>query len=415
MSDTARNWKSLQFNYDDLIDTPDHSCMYCLTDRQVKMILAQTEYIGWKSRYQSPNGNTIDTDIIDRWRAELEDALMGTGCFEELNTQQYYTQQRQNKLINAERASIYDGTPTSINPNAPTTNFNGDNSTARNDGLCSASKDYVRSRVLETLNLYRLQLAGASVAAGIAGWFGGVFGLIGGGIAVLIAALQLADVELAAADNTQLDNVTCELYNTLKGTAISPANFNTKIQALNVGTGTHATIVNILKSTSARMENYLLFVDLLGEWYLRAQAGAQDCPCNTEWCYEWDFTVSNGLWTAGGVDATYVAGQGWKSGVNQGLIQIKRTMSLSQIKSVRVIMSVAAAAGGPGLRAPMPNMNSTTGATDHTFTLSYSGVELNVAFDSNFSGGTNPVYNGYIRKVVVRGTGANPFGADNCT
>lgn len=413
--ESRKDWKTLQFNYDDLIDTPEHSCMYCLTDRQVKMILAQTEYIGWTTRYFSNNQNVIDQDKIDAWRAELEDALMGNGCFEELNTQQYFTQQRQNKLINQQRAEQYTGTPGSINSNAPGDNFNGDNSQARNDALCSASKDYVRSRVLETLNLYRLQLTGASIAAGIAGWFGGVFGLIGGGIAVLIAAMQLAEVELAAADNAQLDAVTCELYNTLKGTAINPANFNTKIQALNNGTGTHSTIVRIVKSTSSRMENYLLFVDLLGEWYTRALAGAQDCPCNTEWCKEWDFTVSNGLWTAGGVDATYVAGQGWKTGVNQGLIQIKRTMSLSQVKSVRVILSSAAAAGGSGLRAPMPNMNSATGSIDYTFNLNYSGVELNVAFDSNFSGGSNPVYNGYIRKVVVRGNGVNPFGADDCT
>lgn len=380
------------------------------------------EWWNWEKSYQP--GDTRASQAASYWRQLILDHLcirygqhVITNC-DDLQDQQFYQlRQQSNKVINAQRKAAYNGTPGSINVNAPSDFFDGSGSTAREQALCSAVNDYVRSRILETLNLYRYNLALAGFAAGLAGWLGGVFGLIGGGIAVIIAALQLQPIEEAAADEDAINEVVCLLFDDLKGVAITPANFTARINALAAGTGTFATIVTILKATSAAAENYYLFVDLLGEWYINALAGASDCPCDIGWCYEFDFTLSDGGWVqAAAGNAQYVSGQGWKTSTAVGIIFIKKAMTPgTAITSIRVVASATAAAGGVGIRSPMPFQNAPAGDSDFIFTVSYVGSEITAAFDSNFGGGNNPAYTGAITKVVVKGTGTNPFGSDNCT
>lgn len=144
--------------------------------------------------------------------------------------------------------------------------------------------------------------------------------------------------------------------------------------------------------------------------------GCDTCPCETVWCFRWDFTASNGGWTADpSVGASYASGQGWKTGASQGVLYIKKTIPMTaNITSVRVKASTGAAAGGVGTRAPLPFNNSGAGSTDATFLMNVDVSELGIGFDSNFSSGTNPVYSGAITEVIISGTGDNPFGVDNC-
>lgn len=151
----------------------------------------------------------------------------------------------------------------------------------------------------------------------------------------------------------------------------------------------------------------------LGDSILTSDCSGCDCG---EWCYEFDFTLSDQGWEASTtVDANYSTGNGWGVGADQGVIFIKKTFSpTAAITSIRVIASGIAAAGGVGIRSPMPFQNAPTGDSDHIFTVTYSGTEITAAFDSNFAGGINPPYTGYITKVVVTGLGDNPFGTSNC-
>jgi len=70
--------KAITLNYDVVEDLPGDKCFYCLSDKQVMMLTAMIEYIGWRTRWYSPEGRTIVQDVIDSWKADLGTVLMTT-------------------------------------------------------------------------------------------------------------------------------------------------------------------------------------------------------------------------------------------------------------------------------------------------------------------------------------------------
>lgn len=404
------------------------------------------EWWNWEKSYQE--GDTRASQAAAYWRVLILDHLcirygehVITNCDDGTNKILYQLQQQNNELINARRSDAYDGTPTSININAPTDNFNGDNSTNRNLALCSATRDYVNSRVLETLNLYRYNLGLASVAAGIAGWFGGIFGVIGGGVAVIIAALQLIPIEEAAADEQALIDVGCMLYDDLKGVAITPANFTATINALPADTGNRATIITILKATAAAIENYYLFVDLLGDWYLNVQAGAVDCPCDDAWCYIFDFgtsgleswakapTIGAGVLSVGvGIVAEDVVDTISNPDVAGRAVYMQRDFSSTVVTKITATFDVTYGSYDFGGTAEALFVNGSA-AVARTRAQSASGVNRTIQwtgsqimnsvrfFCRSSRDQTAPYsYSGAVtlKSVRMEGTGVNPFGSDNC-
>lgn len=404
------------------------------------------EWWNWEKSYQP--GDTRASQAAAYWRTLILDHLcirygvhVITNCDDEIKRQLYQIEQQNNEAINARRAAAYTGTPTSINPNAPTTNFNGDNSAQRNDALCSATKDYVYSRVMATLNLYRYNLGLASVAAGIAGWLGGVFGLIGGGVAVLIAALQLIPIEEAAADEDALNDVVCMLYDDLKGVAISPANFTATINALPVDTGNRATIITILKSAAASVENYYLFVDLLGDWYVNRLAGAVDCPCTDSWCYNFDFatagledwskvaTIGAGVLSVGnGISYEDVIDTISNPDVAGRAVYMQRDFTATTITKITATFDVTYGTydfGGTaealfinGSAAVSRTRAQSANGTNRTIQWTGAQVASSIRFFCRSSRDQTAPYaysgNVLLKSVRVEGTGVNPFGSDNC-
>ena len=78
-----RTWGKInQANYDRAILASDASeeCCYCLTNGQVRALLAQTEYLAWATRWYSPTNAEIDTDQIQALSDDLIRRLfMGCG------------------------------------------------------------------------------------------------------------------------------------------------------------------------------------------------------------------------------------------------------------------------------------------------------------------------------------------------
>lgn len=73
-----QTFKALLFDYDDLLAQDDDECCYSLSARDIQLILAQSDAIGWKTRYK-PTSTEIDQSLIDRWKAGLVYKLM-SGC-----------------------------------------------------------------------------------------------------------------------------------------------------------------------------------------------------------------------------------------------------------------------------------------------------------------------------------------------
>jgi len=80
--------KAILFDYDFLNFAdygPDDTCLYCLTNRQVQIILALLPYVGWQTRWFSTTETTIDTDLIEGIQGDLAARLMSDVCTEILD------------------------------------------------------------------------------------------------------------------------------------------------------------------------------------------------------------------------------------------------------------------------------------------------------------------------------------------
>lgn len=434
-----QTYKALLLDYDWIFSLDTSECSVCLTQRQAQAILGMVDYIGWHTRWQSTG--EIDRLLIEELADDLARRIM-SGCGNEYSQAGWDAHLQQNNIINQLRQSNYTGTTTSINPNAPTTNFNGDNSPERNTALCMAVRAYVEVKLLETLNLYRVQLSLAALAAGIAGWLGGPLGALGGGIAVIITGLALAQIESAAADREAIDDVICDLYESMKGTSITEANFQSKINALANGTGNRDTIVQILKNGRMQRANYLHFVDLLGEAYVQALAGADDCPCDESgWCYEFNFLGGLQSWTLEN-NTTFSSGfvcqnifQGSTSTWYKNA-QAVRAFTSTTITKITVTYDRVAGFQGttdnnravaiengvsPFTLLAQKTMGEAGSGTDLTLewtgstALSSVRVRLDSSRATSGQGSGALTGSGKITKVRFEGLGVNPFGADNCS
>lgn len=74
----GRNYKAQLMDYDYLLAKSEDECCFSLSEREVQIILANIDYIGWKTRY-IPTETDIDQNVIDRWRDNLARKLM-SGC-----------------------------------------------------------------------------------------------------------------------------------------------------------------------------------------------------------------------------------------------------------------------------------------------------------------------------------------------
>ena len=71
-------YKALLLDYDALLAASDAECCFSLSEREIQMLLAFVEYIGWKTRYIATE-TEIDQQLILRWQGNLARKLM-SGC-----------------------------------------------------------------------------------------------------------------------------------------------------------------------------------------------------------------------------------------------------------------------------------------------------------------------------------------------
>lgn len=163
-----------------------------------------------------------------------------------------------------------------------------------------------------------------------------------------------------------------------------------------------------------------------------AFAGAPDAalaqtptPEPTPWCYEFDFTTSNGGFTAvSPSNATWVSGEGWKAiranygGSNNWVVNaIIRTFDEAIVTSMTVDYAATnVAAGGTrglyitsGLYSALSGGN---GSLSTTVTRTEATESIQIQVDS--AGSIPPTAYSVITRLLVTGVGTSPIG-DNCT
>lgn len=204
-----------------------------------------------------------------------------------------------------ELQAAYDGTPESVNPSAPSDEFDGVADTTRENALCTAAAAFVRQFAARKAQQIKIVAAATAAAIGLAGIL--IPGL-GWGLAALAgvtigAAVSLVGISTSAAiaaleDQAALDAVACCLTDGLTGQAVNQANFETGLDACSFSTGSNAAIVRDFM-VQILAENYLVFLDLLGD-AKDALDASQDvyCPCGA-WCRQYDNDSGLSLFTSG--------------------------------------------------------------------------------------------------------------------
>lgn len=209
---------------------------------------------------------------------------------------------------NIYRGDIYMGSPTDIHINAPTVVFAGEGDGDRNTALCMALREYIYNQTWRAAMQRCAELGAATALAAVGGFLiGGPLGSIVGGVIVLAAAVGDCDAIQTEVMNTEnLQETLCQVYAAFNGVAVSEANFNSIMGSVS---GPSVTISTILASGADDRANYLWFLDLLGNAYTQAQAGATDdcsCPILCDTTIDWRVAATATEIILG----TRVAGQG---------------------------------------------------------------------------------------------------------
>jgi len=190
LSNPKATYRALLLDYDALLAASDAECSYCLSQREIQMLLAFVDYIGWKTRYIATE-TEIDQVLINHWSANLARKLM-TGCCDD------------DQLHRFTEGGIYQSSD-----DGGTTWFDDPAGDPRNDGTAipplpgsasSAKRCAAADNVRDLFEQYRdnlITIVGdtptiIAIIAGILGLIGTVLGLSAVGTAIGVLFLSMA-------------------------------------------------------------------------------------------------------------------------------------------------------------------------------------------------------------------------------
>lgn len=213
------SFKALLLNYDALLAASDAECCFSLSEREVQMLLAFVDYIGWKTRYE-PTSTEIDVNLIDRWSGNLARKLM-SGCCPDDETLSRFTAE------GVFQTSDDGGITWVDNPGADPRN-----NAVENPPLPGSASDSKRcaaaDNVRDLFANYRdnlVAILGASptlvsIMAGILAFIAVITGISGAAIGISVLLMGLASLLLTltptevtdAINSTVLDQFRCLVY-----------------------------------------------------------------------------------------------------------------------------------------------------------------------------------------------------------
>lgn len=285
----------------------------------------------------------------------------------------------------------------------------------------------------------KLQTSGGyqTIALGVAAALGAVltaitFGLAAvaaGAIGAVAAAVVAGMIEIGVNISANVsrdqwgdykDDIVCCIYSNIKGGTLTQEAF----QAMMLGCDTDETsgyIIDALEELTSTDESYVTFLKLWEQGYSIGQVGILPaCPCEEEWTEVFDFAVSNGGWeifsTGTGL---WQSGLGWRTNGNDlSIIVDVSAIHVTEYKVEYTITTLGSAHANKKLFMQTRNVG------DIQVTLLVSAITASGSFSATYLdefdaytylraslalnwGGTFGT--GYISKITVSGTGANPF------
>jgi hypothetical protein len=443
---TRRKWKAITIDYTAL-QSYDNTLQIgvCLTQRQIAILKALLIPAYWPTRWTNL---IISDDELNEQIAEI-DYLLDLGdcvvfdcdaviaCLDDApqteinNTLFAALFLSVNATVIVERNADYDGTPGSINPDAPTTTWDSD--ADRDLALCMAAYNYVTSfAAVKKAEIEKANLLVITSIIAISAASGGLLmgiAAIGGGL--LIYTLNQAFNALA--DDSALVLVACCMYEGLQGKAVNPAAFATALDACGFAPGSNEAIVrDFVADTIGDLTNYLAMLESTGASYGLVQLGIGDCLCTGTFTHTFDFVVSDGAWEIRAEDnrpyGSWVAAQGWTSvfaGSGQGLpnderLYVQRKGWVNRtITDIEIFYETTGIQGGGNRNSSLSlKLNGGVVASQvfgtfpvpGVFSVVWSGSVLANEIEQSIAGdaaGDNSQF--VITSIVVSGIGTDPF------
>jgi hypothetical protein len=431
------DFKAIAMDYEYHQSLLDVGRLYCLSDRQIYILLAQLEYVSWLTRWY--NIEDITQKTVGFIRSDLEEALLS--CVDvsilvdqaalnlvDTTTSRILASQALRDLLE----DRYDGSPTSINPSAPTTNFG--SSGDRYDALCAGLTAFVYQfarnqsdsiRAGQVGGLLAVALIAALLIPGL-----NIFFIVGASIAVVLGLGTIGvttEVAInALTDQTALGNVICCMRGNLKAQSVTAAHWLTALDGCAFGSGSNEQIVSDFLG-AVLADNYLTILNILGQAYDGVVGGEAlpECPCG-EFCWVQDLKtdISNMslVYTQDGFDyrSAHVDGYGIV-GDRPGLLDEnipKITLPAARpITQVTLVVDVT----DNNLAAAYLFIDGVFEATQslvngiNTVVFNVDNKTANfIQLGADRSGNTDRTQIGPLTSFTIKGTGGNPFGTSNC-
>lgn len=231
-------------------------------------------------------------------------------------------------------------------------------------------------------------------------------------IVPLIVAVQALGLSAFSAAMTEevYDTLRCSLYCALTADGeITETTWQTVMQDM----GSQLTGV-----ASLYLQGYFRTAGIVGMKNMAAIHDPDpvecDCPdCPPEWCYEIDFTASDGGFA--GAYGTWVLGQGWvatSAGTGVAVV-VSRTLASADYTHAEIEVVCA---GEGTCNTVMFLDGNVIQSADNVGTGTYedNGAWSGTVMMLNPSSGAAQGADVTMTRILLRGTGSNPFGDDNC-
>jgi len=236
----------------------------------------------------------------------------------------------------------------------------------------------------------------------------------------LIQTLNLTDLQAGLSDSGYFGDVMCAIFLAIQADGmITAANWASVQAAIDAVTAPNA-------ATASAVSSYVDNMSANSAMYLQQQGPIYEGDCSGcgTWCYEWDFTLSDGGWSHVSGRGSWVSGHGWESQLLSGQQQVYIYLPTSPIGVTAwgIKYTNTGALTSDGVRWIWvdgsgthidPTGDTTIYTSPHVASnpASITGLtEADFNLASNSAGSLIT-----ILAVQLQGNGANPFGTNNCT
>lgn len=239
-----------------------------------------------------------------------------------------------------------------------------------------------------------------------------------------LTAGNIADFRAAITDPVLISKLTCAIYNAIKNDGkVTDANWPSAVANICAVSYVPADIIPVICAMATTIgTNNIRGLQNTGAYE------TIDCSGCGDWCWEWDFTASNGGWTVySDAHGSWSAGNGWVAVYNAGdnttsiniHVNLPSAQTITRVH-VQLKTTVANIVGdfiwelfSGGAFVTDCSWNATADGAIQQYDcgpFSATGDNIYMAFEA--SGNVAPAT---LLAVVINGHGINPFGADNCT